>query len=388
MPTTRKQFEEFIDKVSAHPTYQENQQVFEVVGDHIKQFLLSADKNTDFTNILQSLKSKLQEVLSQIEEKNHPAGGEAQSLDTLFPNLNFRQQYENQHSVMKKIVEMELHNPTDFYSAPGPTALRYNGCVYPMPAWEEVEKILLKNREIIRVKSAQGFTELSIVPFGLPIRSLAETFKKTLKHLCEKDNIVNGDNQNVRFKKPTGGCVKIGQAWLEHKHFYPLFNVLHNKEDVIANTGPWQIHLMEKRPILAGHTTKPSEEEAINLQIPARQQIRLVNNMSPAEYTEVFDELTEEFLEDPSAEPHHNEQLIYPETYLWMQITSLLESNVLIDHIDTHTTSGTILAGCINPANGNVLCAGWNDAAIFNLYDIPNAKKVDYHGIRSTVPLK
>jgi len=58
-----------------------------------------------------------------------------------------------------------------------------DGQEYPMPEQEDIEKIFRENKEVFEKKMEQGFTEMEIVPFGLPLERLIKTAEKViLKH--------------------------------------------------------------------------------------------------------------------------------------------------------------------------------------------------------------
>ncbi|MFZ2834647.1 MAG: hypothetical protein WAZ64_01270, partial [Candidatus Moraniibacteriota bacterium] len=61
--------------------------------------------------------------------------------------------------------------------------LGIDGQTYDLPTMNEIRTAILKNKEMFETKMKQGFTELEIVPFAMPLSKLIETLKRQLlKH--------------------------------------------------------------------------------------------------------------------------------------------------------------------------------------------------------------
>src|SRR3989339_509107 len=65
--------------------------------------------------------------------------------------------------------------------------LGIDGKIYPIPTLEQIAMRLFERRETLRTKHDQGFTKLLLVPFGMSLDTLRETFKQFLLKY-KKDN--------------------------------------------------------------------------------------------------------------------------------------------------------------------------------------------------------
>src|SRR3989339_267498 len=65
--------------------------------------------------------------------------------------------------------------------------LGIDGNTYPIPTLEQIAMRLFERRETLRTKHDQGFTKLLLVPFGMSLDTLRETFKQLLLKY-KKDN--------------------------------------------------------------------------------------------------------------------------------------------------------------------------------------------------------
>ncbi|MBU1119195.1 hypothetical protein KKH43_04915 [Patescibacteria group bacterium] len=70
-----------------------------------------------------------------------------------------------------------------------------DGKEYPFPSEEQIKEEMLKNREVFETKMRQGFTELEITPFGLPLERLMHTARQSIfKH--HKEGKLFGTKKN------------------------------------------------------------------------------------------------------------------------------------------------------------------------------------------------
>ncbi|HWQ60637.1 MAG TPA: hypothetical protein VN420_05865, partial [Candidatus Fimivivens sp.] len=64
---------------------------------------------------------------------------------------------------------------------------------YPFPEYEDIKREILKNKEAFETKFNQGFTELRITPFALPIQRFFDAIKEELKRQHDKGTLKSTD---------------------------------------------------------------------------------------------------------------------------------------------------------------------------------------------------
>lgn len=404
MTTPREQFEEILGKMKEHNAYQTNPRVRKLVDS--ASFVASKGEITpkEVLELLAAIKKELQNVLSQSDKNESTAAQPPVNAsdkitdpdEELIHNLHLKQQYWDQRRIYDKYNVGHLMTK-GLKIIDGCPTLEVTG--QKMPDWNEVSSILQKNREKIKEKSAQGFRQLLIVPFGLNLPDLVETFKKLLLVLDQNNQIINSLGQRIQFKHAkyidNTWPLYISADWetgtFSYATDFPAAdlddkNIWKTKPGCISLLGPWQIYLVENRPILEDSFPEPNEADSAKYNIRARAKLGLKENTITQEYINDFQQ---KYRFDQA---YGHERLIYPETYLWMQITSLLNSPVplLIDHIANHINSGTYLAGCrlSTSVTPEIPRVGWHGAGHFRFGENRTNEEVPNFGIRTVVPLK
>ena len=69
-----------------------------------------------------------------------------------------------------------------------------DGKEYPMPEQEDIERIFRENKEVFKKKMEQGFTEMEIVPFGLPLERLIKTAEKAILNHHKEGKLFSNRN--------------------------------------------------------------------------------------------------------------------------------------------------------------------------------------------------
>ena len=82
---------------------------------------------------------------------------------------NLREQYTSQVSLLEQVGILKEGAITGI-----------DGKIYPIPTLEQIAMRLFERRETLETKHDQGFTKLLLVPFGMSLDSLRETFKQFL----------------------------------------------------------------------------------------------------------------------------------------------------------------------------------------------------------------
>ncbi len=282
---------------------------------------------------------------------------------------------ENQNGLRKAKSGLES---VHVYKLP---VIERGGKKYPMPSWQEVRQTLRKpeNLEIIKEKSAQGFTKMLIVPFGYDLKTMVGKFKEKVRELDQAglnpDGSSNPDKgifgaggEKVYFNREDNGYpVYIWTGWDESQLvYYPkqYDQKKHggmNKDESIKINGAWKICFVEDMPVI------PKEGKEIG----GRKQIDRngscikgqTDTPSIAEFKEAMDNAKAEpgkkKMENPANYRHERGQT--PEQYLWMQLTSLLEKEkpVLMDY-ENGEWRGTYLTECYNISALLVPFANWD----------------------------
>lgn len=93
-------------------------------------------------------------------------------------SLKLKNQYETKAKILNQLGLLEILPKSQEIGILG-----IDGQEYPFPKMEAIEQELKNNKELFETKIAQGFTELEIVPFAMPLQRLINTLKKQLfKH--------------------------------------------------------------------------------------------------------------------------------------------------------------------------------------------------------------
>ena len=276
---------------------------------------------------------------------------------------------------------------------------------YPMPNWREVQKALRKpeNLEIIKEKSAQGFTKMLIVPFGYDLKTMAEKFNDKVMELdragLNPDGSSNPDKgifgaggEKVEFNREDADYpVYVWEGWDENQMvYYPKQYDKDNhgglsKKDAIKINGAWQICFVEDMAVI------PLEADEKKDVIGGRKRIdrkgSCIKSQTGTPQIQQFHAAMQdkEKMANPAKYRHEKGQT--NEQCLWMQLTSLLEKEipVLMDY-ENGEFRGTYLTESYNIASHGVPVVYWSqNFRQFGLYgDNPGYQVGDY-GVRPSV---
>jgi hypothetical protein len=88
-------------------------------------------------------------------------------------------QYERKRTIFNKLGILEPLTDKDYEMG----ILGIDGKPYPFPEFESIQSEIKRKQEFFTTKLKQGFSELEIVPFALPLSRLVETLKiQLIKH--------------------------------------------------------------------------------------------------------------------------------------------------------------------------------------------------------------
>ena len=279
-------------------------------------------------------------------------------------HLKLKEQYESQVEVAWK---SGLFGRKELAKGTSNPVIERGGKKFPMPKWQEVQKTLRKpeNLEVIKEKSAQGFTKMLIVPFGYDLKTMAGKFKDKVRELDQTTGIFGAGGEKVEFNREDNDYpVWVMREWEEKKLvYYPKQYDEKNhgglkKEDAIKINGAWQICFVEDMPVI------PLEADEKKDVIGGRKRIdrkgSCIKGQTEIPELQQFHAAMEdkEKMENPTKYKHEKGQT--PEQYLWMQLTSLLENEkpVLMDY-ENSVWAGTYLTENYNIVLRSVLFAGW-----------------------------
>ena len=126
-------------------------------------------KETGDLKPVQALKARIEQKMAELKEKLWP-----------FKELS-RQELERQYQSQKEIFQrtgiLERLSTGDL----GLKAI--DNQEYPFPEIQDIFKMMRENKEILKTKIEQGFTQLLITPFGMNLDDLTDKYRRTiLKH--------------------------------------------------------------------------------------------------------------------------------------------------------------------------------------------------------------
>lgn len=258
-----------------------------------------------------------------------------------------------------------------------------NGQEYPLPEQEDIQKIFMENKEIFEKKMKQGFTEMEIVPFGLPLERLIKTAEKAiLKHHKEKKLYSNRKNPEDETEalipleldesQPHYHWDGYDNADIDGKmvYFPEKFDKENHggktKEQIIAETGQgFQIILREK-----------------NLNIPREGKGETIGDRIQLETNQTANEYLKKI---QTEEGYANEEGQTLEDWLTVFLAHLEKHNQVIDDYQGNG-SVTYNLGAWFPAVSNVSVAYWyRDSRQANLSRFVPGSQDDYFGARGRV---
>lgn len=269
---------------------------------------------------VRELKRELSDRLEALKEKVNP-------LERI---LLIKEQYQRQRDIHERRILTQ--QPSGEY-----TAQFIDGKEYPFPSYEEVVQRLRDNKEMLKLKAEQGFSQMLIVPFGMSLNVLIEKYKATLvKHFEEKKLFFTKENQDddtealvsiteAKFdsNEPVWTWDGYNQADVENKlvYFPKEFTQNHQgktKQEILDQSqSGWQIVFVENMPNIPAEgqaQTKGGRMQIDNKGSSIKAFIKQGETIpSPEEYLKAL-------LEDPQYQHEDGgtmeDELIYMITYL------------------------------------------------------------------------
>ncbi len=115
----------------------------------------------------QGFKTEIEAKLSSLKEKLWP-------LEETLPRRELQRQYESQKEILIKVGLLETLSTGEL----GIKAI--DSQEYPYPTLEQIQQEMKKNKDLLKTKSGQGFTQLLIVPFGLKLSILIDKYRQVI----------------------------------------------------------------------------------------------------------------------------------------------------------------------------------------------------------------
>jgi len=108
-------------------------------------------------------------------ESPHPESGEQPSLFEAWLSSELKSQYGQKARILNELGLLEILPEKNEIGI-----VAIDGREYPFPEPETIEAELRKNKEFYARKMSQGFTELYIIPFGLPLERFTHAAKNEI----------------------------------------------------------------------------------------------------------------------------------------------------------------------------------------------------------------
>jgi hypothetical protein len=280
----------------------------------------------------------------------------------LWLETEFSEAYKSQVEIFRRVGLLELLPESGEMGIRG-----IDGKEYPIPSRDRLKAEVMKNREKYETKMRQGFTEIQLTPFGVPLEKLTTILEQRIiahhqtgKLLATKDNPTDPDvkleldttqplykwdgwldpNQpeGQRGADVTGKCVYHPETLEKEGHGG------HTKAEVLeaqANTPfpGWEVKLFETSPNI------PREGKGKTL--AGRKQLE--TNQTP-----------EDYLKQLQTNPEYqHEQGLTNEDWLTKSIIHLEQTNQVLDDYQGKG-SACYLPGSFNPSSRSLGGGCWD----------------------------
>lgn len=288
--------------------------------------------------------SESQKTLEDFKRKNIPKPEKPKTSEysELFEILDIEAQYNQRFDSLRSAGVIEKLKSGEY------GIIGINGQEYPIPTIDQVKDQIIEKEAILKPKIEQGFTQIILTPFAMPITDLAEKYSQTIfkHHQNGTLKATNGDTLELDENRPLLVWDKYQNADSDGSLIYfpkQLDQENHQgrtKEELLQNeiSQGWQILLVEDMPDL------PAEGQG--KEISGRQQIEAYK--TPREYLNLLQT-------DPQ---YQNEQGLTPEDWLIYAITYLEETNQVIDDWEGQGKVNWNIAGYF-PALNDVSRGRW-----------------------------
>jgi hypothetical protein len=328
-------------------------------------------KETGKTQEAETLAQKTQAHLEQMEGKLWP-------FEQELPQKEIQEQYASQKEILARNNLLEpLPDGTL-----GITGIDQKA--YPFPTFEQIKKELQKNPEL-KTKMEQGFTELQITPFALPLSKLTETVSRSiLKHKKENKLFTAKKDPNDQNEQLVPLELDENQPlwiWDQYQDADTNNNLVYFPKEFnqTNHQGQTKAEILKTKAAFPGYLVTLQEK---NSNIPRENQgatnkdrKQLEANLTPIEYLQKLQT-------DPA---YQKESGTTPEEWLMRFLAHLETTDQVIDDYQGNGSVAYNLAGYF-PASGHVPYAYWyRDDRRAYLYRDDAGFRISYVGARSAV---
>jgi hypothetical protein len=262
-------------------------------------------ERTGLINKIKSLKAEINFNINIISEK---------MMSELEKELNLKEQYNSQIKILINTGLIEkLSNGQ--YGLIGIDNKEYN-----IPSYKEIVNKVKAKAELLKLKKEQGFTKLIITPFGQPLSSLIEKYRKVILAHHKSDALLatNGSKLDLNTANPiyVRGNYPNSDINGNLKYYPKQFDKNNHggqtKQEILNQTkSGFNIIFIEDMPDL------PKE----NADITIGNRKKLKANKAPIDY-----------LDSIQADPQHEDESgLTTEDWLTYAVTQLEEKNQVID---------------------------------------------------------
>ncbi|KKU32552.1 MAG: hypothetical protein UX57_C0015G0012 [Candidatus Uhrbacteria bacterium GW2011_GWE2_46_68] len=243
-----------------------------------------------------------------------------------------------------------------------------DGHEYPVPTLEQIASRLFERRETLKTKHDQGFTKLLLVPFGMSLNALQETFKQFLLKYKESDSSFDLDTHDPLSTWEGYQGADIGDfpgLVYEPQSFDPKdhqgktkMEILKKQEDNQDSFSGWTVHLFQpshpSNPHSPGIALIPRKDKG-TLQGNLIPRPPLEANKTPIEYLSIFQNA-----QDDENSPYHGESGMTPEDWITAFMIHLSETGKPPDNFTNNKESISYLTGAFFPFSVLVPNAYWD----------------------------
>ncbi|MDP2161173.1 MAG: hypothetical protein Q8K02_11860, partial [Flavobacterium sp.] len=132
-------------------------------------------------------------------------------------NIELPKQYEKEYKILVKLdlLGFLMEKLDD-------GIIGIDGREYPVPTLEQIQEVILANREKYESKMKQGFTKLQMTPFALPLRILIQTLERELLRHHKQGKLFapkkNPTDPDVKLELDENKPVSIWNGWWDKEN--------------------------------------------------------------------------------------------------------------------------------------------------------------------------
>ncbi|KKU33019.1 MAG: hypothetical protein UX57_C0010G0061 [Candidatus Uhrbacteria bacterium GW2011_GWE2_46_68] len=279
-------------------------------------------------------------------------------------------EYAEEHYRLKEQYDSQVELLEQVGILMGDAIKGIDGNTYPIPTLEQIAIRLFERREILRTKHDQGFTKLLLVPFGMSLDVLIETFKQFfLSYKESHPDLDISDSYSFAIQKRYQGADRGDTPSLV---YYPKFfeenghrgktkmQILEGQEDNQNFFPGWTAHFFQpsNTKTLKGFATI-SQKDQRTLRGDENFRPPFEANKTPTEYLSILEEAR-----GNSSSPYFQESGLTPEDWIMVFMTHFVETGKPIDASLTRDINTSYLTGAFFPSSLRTPFMDWNSSLL------------------------